>query len=160
MNINISLSTESIASAIRKLERLEENFDEDSGKLVEILTQEGAAKAQSAYGRWNVAVVPITFKNEGEIIVAGDYPAMAEFGAGNATLSPGEYFENGHALDSEVWAGSYSLYEGTMDYYFLKHWKFGGKWYERVKPHLGLYKAKQYLIEHSTEIAQEVLQID
>lgn len=160
MNINISLSTESIESAIRQLTRLEENFSEDSGKLVEILTQEAAEVAQSAYGEWNVATVPITFKNEGEIIVAGDNPAMAEFGAGNATLSPGDYFENGHALDSEVWPGSWSLYKGSMDYYFFKHWKFGGKWYEEVAPRQGLYRAKQYLIENSTKIAQEVLQID
>lgn len=160
MNINLKLSTESIDSAIRKLTNVKRYFDDDAKEFLEILGNEGAEQAQVAYGGWNVAAFAIPpFHGETSIMVAGDMPAIAEFGAGGATVSPSEFFDT-HELDAEVWAGSYSLYKGTMDYYFFKHWKFGGRWYERVEPHLGLYRAKMFLIEHSTEIAQEVFQFD
>ena len=159
MNLNIKLSTESINKAIHKLMVIKEYFDDDTGELVEILTNEGAAQAQAAYGDYPVAAVPLLpIDNTGVIMVVGDMPAIGEFGAGNATLYPAEFFETSE-LDAEVFPGSYSLYEGTMDYYFFKHWKFGGKWYEEVRPHLGLYSAKMYLIEHSTEIAREVIRL-
>ena len=160
MNINLKLSTESIQSAIRKLTKIQGYFEDDAKKLLELLGNEGAEIAQSAYGSWGVAAFAIPpYGGETSIMVVGDMPAIAEFGAGGATLSPSEFFDT-HELDAEVWAGSYSLYKGTMDYYFFKHWKFGGKRYERVEPHLGLYQAKLFLIEHSTEIAQEVFQFD
>ena len=160
MNINLKLSTRDIERAIRKLSRIKDYFEDDANKLVDVLVTDGAEEAQDAYGDWGVAAVPVpAIDGEGYIMVVGDYPAIAEFGAGNATQYPSEYFET-HELDAEVWPGSYSLYKGTMDYYMLKHWKFGGQWYEEVPPHLGLYKAKLFLLEHSTEIAQEVIRFD
>ena len=50
MTINIHLSTESIASAIRQLETIKSNLDDGLEQLVTVLTQEGAEQAQSAYG--------------------------------------------------------------------------------------------------------------
>ena len=159
MNINIKLSDQSIQSAIDRLKKVLEYFDEDSGKLIEILTNEGAEIAQVAYGSYPVGVESITAGNQGIIQVSGDMPLIAEFGAGDATVTPSGLFDT-TGLDVAVWPGSYSLYEGTMDYYFLKHWKFGGKWYTEVRPHLGLAQAKMFWQQNSTQIAREVIQFD
>lgn len=160
MNIDIHLSNASIESAIRKLTRIKDNVGDDSTNLAEILASEGAEIAKVAYGGSPVDAVALPGGNgEAYIVVYGDMPAIAEFGAGDATVTPSGLFDT-TALDAEVWAGSYSLYEGTMDYYFLKHWKFGGQWYTEVQPHLGLAQAKMFLMNSSTRIAQEVFQID
>ena len=159
MNINIKLSDQSIQNAINRLKKVLEYFDEDSGKLVDILAQEGAEIAQSAYGSYPVKASHTVTGNRGVISVTGDMPAIAEFGAGDATVTPSGLFDT-TGLDVDVWPGSYSLYEGTMDYYFLKHWKFGGRWYTEVRPHLGLAQAKMFWQQNSTQIAREVIQFD
>lgn len=154
MNINITLDTQSIARAIRKLEEIKRPLDDSCAGILDALASEGADEAQRCYGGWAVQAVP--FPPQGgftEIVVYGDMPAIAEFGAGDATLTPSEWFDNS-GLDAEVWAGSYSLYEGTGDYYYLKHWKFAGKWYEEVPPHLGLYQAKMRLIDNYVNIVK------
>ena len=160
MNINVKLDTQSIARAIRKLEKIKQPFDNDCSGILDALATEGADEAQRSYGRWAVQAVP--FPPQGgstEIVVYGDMPAIAEFGAGDATLYPSEWFET-HELDADVWPGSYSLYKGKMEYYYFKHWRFGGKWYEEVKPHLGLYNAKMRLIDNYVNIVRGEMGID
>ena len=153
MTINIHLSTESIASAIRQLETIKSNLDDGLEQLVTVLTQEGAEQAQSAYGEWPVEVVAYPDGKTGDIVVVGDMPAIAEFGAGDATLSGG--FEN---TPAEARPGSYSE-EHAKQYAQFGKWWFGGEEYTEVPAHRGLYAAKTFIIDNATDIAQEVIQL-
>ena len=157
MTINISLSTESILQAIADLNAYRERLEEGINEAVEIMVNEGAEVAQAAYGDWGVEAVPMAGDGYGEITVIGDMPLIAEFGAGDATLDPSAMFEN--APDVDVFRGSYSLLEGTMEYYRTGKWHFGGETFTEVQPRMGLYQAKQYIIENSTEIAKDVLDL-
>ena len=163
MNIQIKLDTDSINNAIQQLVNKRDEIDHNTETLVALLTNEGAEKAQSAYGDWGVEALPITIDKEGSILVFGDMPLIAEFGAGRATESPSKYFEGYPIIP--VYEGSYSLLEGSGEYWYSHlagegFWHFGGKEYHEIPPHLGLYKAKQFIIEHSTEYAQGVFSND
>jgi len=155
VTIHISLSTESIDRAIRKLEEVKENLEEGLHEVVEILTNEGAEVAQAAYGDWGVQATPITEEAHGEIIVSGDMPLIAEFGAGQATMPV--MFEN--APMTPVYEGSYSEIEGSQEYYKYGSWHFGGEYFTEVPARHGLLDAKNYIIDNSTNIAQEVIQL-
>ena len=85
-------------------------------------------------------------------------PLIAEFGAGDATLNPAQFFE--HSPETDVFAGSYSLEQGTKEYWEWGSWHFGGQLYTEVEPRQGLYKAKQHIIETATETAREVMAYD
>ena len=154
MTINLSLSTESVAATIRELEYYRQELEHNVEQVVDILTNEGAAVAQAAYGNFGVEAVPASGEGYGEITVVGDMPLIAEFGAGDWTFDPSTMFEN--APGTDVFPGSYSLLEGTQEYYRTGKWHFGGQEYTEVVPRHGLYDAKQYIIEHSTEIATGV----
>ena len=158
MRIRISLSNESIEQAIQKLEDFKDDLEENLHKTISILTNEGAEYAQAAYGNYPVEAVPFVEENHGEITVVGDMPLIAEFGAGDTVINPSVLFEN--EPDTPVYPGSYSLEEGTKEYATYGSWHFGGQKYTSVEPHLGLFMAKNYIIEHSTEIAQEVFGSD
>lgn len=155
MTINVSLSNESIAQAIRKLERVKENLEIGLGEAIAILTNEGAEIAQVAYGDWGVQATPITEETHGEIIVSGDMPLIAEFGAGQATMPV--MFEN--APETPVYEGSYSELEGSQEYYKYGSWHFAGKYYTEVPARHGLLDAKNYIVDNGTQIAQEVIQL-
>ena len=155
MTINVSLSNESIAQAIRKLERVKENLEIGLGEAIAILTNEGAEIAQAAYGDWGVQATPITEETHGEIIVSGDMPLIAEFGAGQATMPV--MFEN--APETPVYEGSYSELEGSQEYYKYGSWHFAGRYYTEVPARHGLLDAKNYIVENGTQIAQEVIQL-
>ena len=153
MNINISLSTESIEHAISLLNNMRENLNVDLEHLISVLTNEGAEKARAAYGNWPVITTPITDGTHGTIIVAGDMPLIAEFGAGDATLPIG--FEN---VPGEVYEGSYSE-QHAQQYSTQGFWHFGGTRYTEVPGRHGLMAAKEYIIEHEPDIATEVIQL-
>ena len=153
MRIRIDLSTDSINRAITELELFKENLDADLHQLVDILTREGAEVAQAAYGEWPVSVTPITEETTGTILVAGDMPLIAEFGAGQATMPV--MFEN--SPDTPVYEGSYSELVGTQEYYKYGSWHFAGQYFTEVPARHGLLDAKQYIIDNSTQIAQEVM---
>ena len=170
MTINITLSTKSIEDAIRKLEERKLMLEDDLRSAVEIIANDGAEVAQSAYGDWPVEAVP-SVDNEvegsrvmGYIDVIGDMPLIAEFGAGDATIEDIQtYFEN--SPETEVFKGSYSLLEGTREYWdsHLKGqgaWHFGGERYTEVPPHLGLYQAKESIIQTGTQTALGVMKHD
>ena len=162
MKIKISLSTESIHDALVTIRNAKLNLEDGISEFISILTNEGAEKAQVAYGEWGVQATPIAEETQGTIIVSGDMPLIAEFGAGDATLEPGQYFEN--EPSTEVFKGSYSLYVGSRQYWdsHLKgqgRWYFAGEEYTEVKPRQGLYKAKTYIIEEAKNVAQEVIQL-
>ena len=153
MNINISLSPESIDHAISQLTDIKDNLDYDVEQLVAILATEGAMTAQSAYGEWPVLTTPVCDGKQAEILVTGDMPLIAEFGAGDATAPVG--FEN---VPEEVYAGSYSE-EHAQQYSSQGFWHFAGKRYTEVPGRHGLLKAKEYIIENATDIATEVIQL-
>lgn len=154
MKINIKLSTESIASAIEKLVAYQEELEYGLNQVVEILTNEGAEVAQGMYGDWGVAAVPSTDEAHGYIDVYGDMPLIAEFGAGDTVIDPSTLFEN--SPNTDVYPGSYSIEYGSKEYATYGSWHFGGQKYTQVEPRLGLFNAKNYIIENSTRIAQEV----
>ena len=130
------------------------NFEDNVHEIVDILTNDGAEQAQMSYGEWAVEAVPHTEGNEGDITVIGDMPAIAEFGAGDATLPIG--FDN---IPEDVRRGSYSEEHARM-LVDLGYWVFGGRPYTEVPGRHGLFFAKQHIIEHSTEVAQEVFGSD
>ena len=150
MTINVRLSTESIDAAIERLQRFQDDLEHGINQTVEILTNEGAEIAQSAYGEWPVVATPVTEDAHGEIIVAGDMPLIAEFGAGDATLPVG--FEN---VPGEVYAGSYSE-EHAQQYSTYGFWHFAGERYTEVPGRHGLLAAKEHIIANSTDVAMGV----
>lgn len=160
MTLNLSLSTESIDAAVRQLQSMGEDLEDDVEQFVEVMANEGAEVAQSAYGNWNVQAVAIPDGTQAEIIVAGDMPLIAEFGAGDATLDPKTFFEN--SPETPVFPGSYSLFEGSREYYNFGSWRmpYTNLWLTQVAPRHGLFNAKLYLLERSTDIAREVIQLD
>ena len=159
MNINVRLDTQSIARAIRKLEKLLEPLDNDCEGILDALATEGADEAQRCYGRWAVQAVPFPPQSGStEIVVYGDMPAIAEFGAGDATLSPSDWFENGSA-DAEVFPGSWSAGH-AMEYVNFGEWRFHGRWMNEVKPHLGLYQGKMRIIDNYVNIVRGEMGLD
>lgn len=156
MNISIRLSVQSIESAIALLSDIKDVFDRDADKVVEKLATDGAQVANQAYGDWKVDAIPITYGSTAEIMVLGDMPLIAEFGAGDATLQPTAFFE--HEPDTWVYPGSYSL-QHALEYAILGEWRFAGKWMSEVKPRQGLYRAKMFIIEEYAKIAREVLKL-
>lgn len=158
MTININLFSEgSVQNAISRLKVRLDHLEEDTEQLVDILTEEGAEIAQSAYGDWGVAAVPMTEGTTGNIVVYGDNPLIAEFGAGDATLNPASLFEN--SPETDVFPGSYSR-ENAQQYWKWGVWYFGGEVYREVEPRMGLAQAKAYIIENATDIAKEVMAYD
>lgn len=156
MKINVSLSTESIDSAIEELQAFAELLEEGTEQVVEILTNKGAEVAQAAYGDFPVEAVPIPDGTTGTIIVAGDMPLIAEFGAGQATMPV--MFEN--APSTPVYEGSYSELEGSGEYARYGSWHFGGEYFTEVPARHGLLDAKQYIMDNSTNVAREVFASD
>ena len=158
MNIKISLDTQSIENAISRLTIRQMHLEEDTEQLVDILTNEGAEVAQSAYGDFGVAATPMSEGTQGTIFVYGDMPLIAEFGAGDATVDPKALFE--HAPFTDVFPGSYSLEEGTKEYWKWGSWHFGGELYKEVQPRLGLAQAKMHIMNTAVETAMEVMHYD
>ena len=152
MTIRLSLSEESIQNAISKLTEYRERIEEGLTEVVQILTTEGAEVANAAYGDFGVEATPLVEGKLGTIIVAGDMPLIAEFGAGQATMPV--MFEN--EPETPVYEGSYSELEGSGEYFEYGSWHFGGQYYTEVPARHGLLDAKQYIIGNSTEIAMGV----
>lgn len=155
MTFEIALSTEAVDIVISRLKELRDNLQTDIDDLVDILAEEGADVARSAYGGWE-AYVDVSHGNEDisrVISVTGDMPAIAEFGAGDATLEGG--FEE---TPEEVRRGSYSE-EHARQYSRWGFWYFQGEPYTEVPARHGLLDAKRYIIEKSTETAREVIQL-
>ena len=154
--INVTLSTESITRAIERLTEVLVNLEEGLTDMVTILTEEGAEIAQGAYGGM-ASASPVVGGTSGAIIGTGEAVVIAEFGAGDATVDPSGFFEG--SPSTPVYPGSYSLLEGSGEYYRSGAWHFGGQRYTQVAPRLGLYQAKQHIIENSTEVALGVIKL-
>lgn len=156
MTINLVLSKQGIQSAIQRLQQAKENLEDGVRQTVEILTLEGAEIAQAADGEMAV-VTHSVMDNTGIISATGETNLIAEFGAGDTTISPSGLFE--HEPDTEVFAGSYSLLEGSKEYYETGKWHFGGREYTFVEARQGLLKAKEHIVNNGTQIAREVIKL-
>ena len=156
MRIPVTLSEESIQNAIDILTQKQNELDEKLEQVIELLVNEGAEIARTAYGEWPVVTTPIADGTEGSIVVAGDMPLIAEFGAGQATMPV--MFSN--SPDTPVYEGSYSELKGSQEYYKYGSWHFGGEYFTEIPAKHGLLDAKNFIQENSTEIAQGVFAND
>lgn len=156
MKIQIALSEASIERAIRRLLKAQENLQQGLEDTVDILCREGGEVAQSSYQGMAVAY-GVSAGGEGQIVSTGENNLIAEFGAGDDTVDPTSLFS--HAPATDVFPGAYSLEVGSGEYWEKGKWHFGGREYTTVPPRMGLWNAKQYVIEHSTEVAKEVIRL-
>lgn len=157
MRIDIHLSTDSISAAIRQLRQAEENLRWGLNETIEILVKNGEGIANSKYDGMAGAVGYMEDETVGIIATNGEANIIAEFGAGDTVINPSALFEN--APDTEVFPGSYSLLEGSKEYATYGYWHFGGKKYTQVEPRMGLFYAKQAIIQTAGEVAQEVIKL-
>ena len=169
MKINISLSEESIQSAINQLSTIKENIAYSVNDLVEVLAYDGAEEANMAYGSMVAAHMEPESMTEAKIVVpGGDKAIIAEFGAGYATM---EYHPFASKAPVPIEVASFSkenfnrsMYGGlfyiTNDIYPGEgYWLFGGNEYDRVQPRHGLLNANDYIVANSTRIAKEVFRL-
>ena len=161
MKITVKLSDASIRHAIRRLRQAQDHLRWGLNDTVDILTKNGEAIAQNAYGSMANVVGYMQDETVGIIATSGKANLIAEFGAGDDT-DPATGFEN--PPDTPVYAGSYSELEGSGDYAEKGYWYFGGvKYYGggpgRVEPRRGLMQAKVYILEEGTDIARRVIKL-
>ena len=162
ISIPIKLSTEDIHKAIVRLRQAEENLRWGVSETVDALVADGADMAQDAYGSMAVATPIMESEEQGKIVVTGDAAVIAEFGAGYATMEDHPLAKNAPV---DVRVGSYSEQNDGMFYWSdlanpgEGYWFFGGQEYDRVEPRHGLLNAREYIMEHSTEIAKELIRL-
>lgn len=166
MTIDLKLDTRAIDKLVRRLERLKEEAFEG---LVENLVVDGAEVARVAYGSMATATGYVEGETDG--IVTGKIVAysenedkllIAEFGAGDATLYPRDWFDT-RELDAWVFPGAYSLFKGTMEYWSMHQWEFprgSGHWMTEVEPKQGMYQAKRFIEDVCARYASEVIRLD
>jgi len=152
----MSLSVASIERAIDRLIRIQENLQQGLEDTVDILCQEGAGIANDSYQGMAVAI-GASDQGVGTITSTGEVNLIAEFGAGDDTVDPTSLFS--HAPATDVFPGAYSLEVGSGEYWEKGKWHFGGREYTTVPPRMGLWNAKNYVIEHSSEVAREVIKL-
>ena len=168
MKIDIKLSDESIRNAIRMLENAKENLDYGLEQTLEILAKNGADEANKAYGSMATAH---DFKDDTfttSIVVTGDEPIIAEFGAGYGTMEDHPFAKNAPVpievasyskenFDRSMYGGLFYI---TNDLYPGEgYWIFGGQTYQRVEPRHGLLDAYNYILQNGAEIARSVIKL-
>lgn len=162
MTININLSTESIAAAIRQLQTVKENLQWGLSEAVDILLKEGAQEAQAAYGGMASVTETKDSETSGRITATGDAVIIAEFGAGYATMED-HPFAGKAPVPIEV--GSYSRENDGLFYWSdyanpgEGYWYFGGQEYDRVEPRHGLLNAHYHIVNQAAEILKEVIKL-
>ena len=165
MTIQIKLSQASIDRAIKALNEAVEALRESSGDLSTELAKAGAEVAQAAYGKMAQAEGgPGPEEGTGVIIVTGDAPTIAEFGAGYATMESHPMAGN---APFPIRIGSYSqehegmfwqMYEASENHQDA-FWMFGGRPYREVPPRHGLLDARDYILENAEEFAAELIRL-
>ena len=129
------------------------NIMPEAGYATDILIATG--NITKKYAQTVLSRIANHIVSEGTIVVAGDMPLIAEFGAGQATMPV--MFENAPA--TPVYEGSYSELEGSQEYYKYGSWHFGGEYFTEVPARHGLLDAKQFIVENGTDIAAEVFHL-
>lgn len=174
MNIHMTLSEDSIDSAISQLKDALDDLKHDAGEWVDIMTTEGAVRANMAYGSMASASGQRDESEQdgivnGHIGVSGASDAtvvIAEFGAGDTTES--NTFEN-EIPGIQVYAGEYSQNVGSGEYWDRMQenggpdggenvfWRWGGAKLHQVIARHGLRDAKDFILQNGGDIAREVL---
>ena len=162
MKITLELSTDGARDAINDLKNAKDYLQWDIEHLLEILAKDGADIAQIADGGMADVVGWLEDDHTAKIQATGDAPVIAEFGAGDATISPNGLFEG--TPDVDVYPGSYSEQVGTQEYYLSNlqgqgRWHWGGTVFTEIAPRQGMLKAKQYIIRECTDIAKGVIKL-
>ena len=166
MNINISLSTESIEAAIKKLQDIKSNLEYDLFQTIQILAKDGADQAQMAYGSMAKVSDVVVNDSEAKIVSSGgDQAIIAEFGAGYGTMEDHPFADKA-PVPTKV--ASYSQAQYPYGLFYITndlmpgegYWFFGGKEYSEVPARHGLLNAYEYILENSTRIAREVIHFD
>ena len=155
MRITIHLSNDSINNAISELERIRDNILDGLKQTVEILVKDGETIAQSEDGSMATVVGEMTGETSGRISASGKAAVIAEFGAGDTVINPSAMFENAPLTD--VYPGAYSLLVGNKEYATYGAWHFGGVRYTNVEPRMGLFWAKEHIVNEAINVAQEVI---
>ena len=158
MTINVQLSQDSIRQAIRQLEQVKENINNGLTEAVDILLQEGEFTASAFIGSFDKVSVSheMTDDTTGSIKVTGEAAVIQEFGAGDLAET-GNPFENEPGVP--LGSGTYSRLKGSGEYALTGQWHFGGKRYQYVDPKHGLYHAREWIKDHSTEVAERVIRL-
>ena len=166
MNIKLVLDTKAISRLIDDLEFFKEHIGEE---LVNVLCIEGADEANIAYGSMAHADGGVVEATEGSVIgkiiaTSGseDTLLIAEFGAGDATISPSMEFE-GSELNAVVFPGAYSLLKGSKEYYEHGSWQFppkSGIYHTEVEARHGMFNAKLYVMQNYERLAEELIRFD
>lgn len=151
--IKVKLSVASIERAIRQLEDIQDNLQKGLEDTIDTLVEEGTEIAQVAYGGM-AQVGGFSNGTQGRILSTGENNLIAEFGAGDGTIPV--KFEN--KPKTPVYPGSYSE-QNARQYARWGFWYFGGEVYSEVPARHGLLDAKRYVIEHSSEVAREVIKL-
>ena len=155
MTIKIQLSEESINRAISELTIVKDNIENGLSQVIQMLTKEGAEIAQVADGDMATVTGEMVDATTGVISASGESAVIAEFGAGDAVMVP--QFEN--SPDTPIFPGSYSLLEGTQEYYRYGSWHYKGAKYTEVPARHGLLDAKEHIQSRATDMALEVIKL-
>ena len=155
MTIDINLFD--VGAAVSKLNKAKENLQTGVKDLVEILLEDGSEIAQASDGSMADISKVMQTDETGSIIAGGNQPIIAEFGAGDATLSPSGLFEN--MPDTPVYPGSYSELVGSGQYAENGWWMYRHKVFTKIEPRQGLYNAKSYVKDNAESIAREVIKL-
>lgn len=166
MNIKLTLGAEEINRLIDDLEFFNEHIGEE---LINVLCIEGADEANFAYGSMASATGGVVEASDGSVtgkIIATsgneDTLLIAEFGAGDATISPSMEFESS-GLDSVVYPGAYSRLKGSKEYYEHGSWQFppkSGIYHTEVEARHGMFNAKLYVMQNYERLAEELIRFD
>ena len=124
---------------------------EAKGKeLAESLAKDGAEEAQRAFG----PEIEVTAE-DGTITARGSQVVFREFGAGKGTVTD-DPFPNA-PLPFEVRDGSYSdAVNGPYARSGYKGWTHGGKFYDRIEPVRGMFRAQNVMISKAVKKAKEI----
>lgn len=156
MKLSISLDPSSIQHAISQLQVVKDNIQNGLRQTIELLVQDGATVAQSAYGSMAVASGDMQSDTHGTIKAEGRSVIIAEFGAGDATLPV--RFEGDPGVD--VFPGSYSEQVGTGEYAATGEWHWQGQGpFHEVPAKAGLYQAKTYIEGEYANVAMGAIKL-
>jgi len=161
MTINVDLSEHGIETALNRLAQVIDNLSAGIDETVEILTNEGREIAQAYDGNMADVTADRPDKVTGIITASGETAIIAEFGAGDDTMT-NIPFDNPPPVD--VYPGSWSEQVGTGFYAEHGYWYYGGvRFYGggtgRVEPRQGLYHAKEHIINTAMSVAQEAIHL-
>lgn len=149
--IQISLSADSVANAIKELQARKQAVEELTKQLAKELAEIGKEVSQELYGKGiKVSVKPID--NGFSIDANGRAVCFLEFGAGVRTNNSHPF---ANEMPFEVSQGSWSR-ENAQQFVTQGYWIFGSRKYTYVTPTNAMYNASKMISEKALECAKKV----